>query len=144
VYRCVNWINKLQLQKSVLHSSSSITDHVKRLPRLSTDTPCYPEPDHAYSLRLRSRSSRAPSLNPAFLGTILKNLRPSRADKDRRRDGYNTYIHTYFYSLQTPSSIIAYSFLRIREKASQWLKAAYKHTHFFHNLTSSGGYSHTK
>jgi hypothetical protein len=53
-------------------------------------TPCCPEPHHAYSLRLRSGSTLAPSLQSRISGTILKNLWPSRAAKDRQRDGNNT------------------------------------------------------
>jgi hypothetical protein len=105
--RCVNWINKPQLQKSVLHSSSSITDHVKRLSGRSIDTRC-PEPDHPYSLRIRSRSTRAPSLNPAFLGTILKNLWPSWAAKDRRRDGYNGFILNLVLWIYTKYYVLAF------------------------------------
>jgi hypothetical protein len=37
-------------------SSTTLTDYSGKVP----DTPCCPEPDHAYSLRLRSGSTRAP------------------------------------------------------------------------------------
>jgi hypothetical protein len=59
------------------------------------DTPCCPEPHHSYSLRLRYGSTRAPSLHSRIPGDhAQKNLWPSRAAKNRRRDGYS-----WFFSL---------------------------------------------